>query len=166
LNSQNGHNIEHLATTRARKAQTASRGMMARAPPPMGYGLVGIIDGSASSREGGGRVGAGCGTGAEAGCGTGASRGKSTNRGGGGCGTSACCHRDAERDGNAARGGMYLAVATWGWEETTTAVERAGEGSPGRRAASPDPATHRASATRVEQKTRRRRARQVEGRRG
>jgi hypothetical protein len=117
---------------------------------------VRIIDGSASSRAGGGRVGAGCETGAEAGRGTGAGAGaRARTGGGGGCGTSARCHRDAERDGPAARGGTYLAVATWGWEETTTAAERAGEGSPGRRAASLDPATHRASATRVEQKTRR-----------
>jgi hypothetical protein len=132
---------------------------------------VGIIDGSASSRAGGGRVGVGCGTGAEAGHGIRAGAGaRARTGGGGGCGTSACCHRDVEWDGNAARGGTYLAVVSWGWEETTTAVERAGEGSPGRRAASPDPVTHRASATRVEQKTRRGggrdRSREGRGRRG
>jgi hypothetical protein len=35
LNSQNGHNIEHLVTTRACKAQTASGDMIPRAPPSM-----------------------------------------------------------------------------------------------------------------------------------
>jgi hypothetical protein len=156
LNSQNGHNIEHLVTTRACKAQTASGDMIPRAPPSMASCALSMAAPLHAQAE------AESGLGAKQELRLGAEQerepGQEHEQGVVAAAApppAATAMRSGMGTRPAARGGTYLAVATWGWEETTTAAERAGEGSPGRRAASLDPATHRASATRVEQKTRR-----------